>query len=151
WPVHEIFGCKTHWLGCRLLDRLPGRGAADRKTSPKLPRGRKVLISTAWEMGESAANKAFFNTLALDLSKDFFPLGERPRFGDMFYLSCDIFSKPQTKITLKIKLTNPASVEERAPIPAANKRGQPKIQWDYADGRRWVKLECRDETEALTE
>jgi len=96
-------------------------------------------------------NNAFFNNVPLDLSNYFFPFGERPRFGDRFYLSCEVFSKPQAKITLKIKLTNPASAGESAPIPPVSKKGQPKIQWECSDGRRWTTLECKDGTEALTE
>jgi hypothetical protein len=109
------------------------------------------MISAAWEVEETAVDNAFFNNLPLDLSKDFFPFGERPRFGDVFYLSCDAFAKPQAKITLKVKLTNPASAGESAPIPPVSKQGQPKIQWEHWDGRRWVTLACQDGTEALTE
>lgn len=151
WPAHEIFGRETQWLGCRLLDRLQRRVTADGEISPELPRVGAVMISAAWEVEEAAVNNAFFNNVPLDLSKDFFPFGERPRFGDVFYLSCDVFSKPQAKITLKIKLTNPASAAASAPIPPVNKKGQPKIQWECSDGRRWTTLECKDGTEALTE
>ena len=151
WPTHEIFCRETHWLGCRSLDRLQTRRIADREIRPKLPLVRAMMISASWEVEETAVDNAFFNNLSLELSKDFFPFGERPRFGDVFYLSCDVFSKPQAKITLKIKLTNPASAGEEAPIPPVSKKGQPKIQWEHWDGRRWVKLECMDGTEALTE
>ena len=109
------------------------------------------MISATWEVEETAVDNAFFNNLPLDLSKDFFPFGERPRFGDVLYLSCDAFSKPQAKITLKIKLTNPASAGANAPIPPVSKQGQPKIQWEHWDGRRWVTLACQDGTEAFTE
>ena len=151
WPTHAIFGREMYWLGCRLLDRLPRRVTADGETLPELPRVRRMMTSATWEVEEAAVDNAFFNNVPLDLSKDFFPLGERPRFGDVFYLSCDAFSKPQAKITLNIKLTNPASAGESAPIPPVSKKGQPKIQWERLDGRRWVALECRDGTEALTE
>jgi hypothetical protein len=151
WPVHEIFGRETHWLGCRLLDRLPRRATAEEEIPSTLPLVRTVMISAAWEVEETAVDNAFFNNLPLDLSKDFFPFGERPRFGDVFYLSCGAFAKPQAKITLQIKLTNPASAGESAPIPPVSKQGQPKIQWESGDGRRWVTMEYQDGTEALTE
>jgi len=151
WPAHEIYGRETPWLGCRLLVRLPGRPTAERELPSTLPVVRSVMISATWEVEETAVNTAFFNNLPLDLSKDFFPLGERPRFGDVFYLNCDAFAKPQAKITLQIKLTNPASAGENAPIPPVRKQGQPKIQWEHWDGRRWVTLACQDGTESLTE
>jgi predicted phage baseplate assembly protein len=151
WPAHEIWGRETHWLGCRLLDRLPSRVTTASATASGLPRIRTVTISAAWEVEETVVDHALFNNLPLDLSKDFFPFGERPRFGDVFYLSCDVFSRPQAEITLKFTLTNPASAGENSPIPPVNKTGRPRIQWEYWDGRRWVVLACRDDTEAFTE
>jgi len=151
WPAHEIFGRTTPWLGCRLLDRLPRRTTADGEPPAALALVRTVTISAAWEVEESAVAQAFFNNLPLDLSKDFFLFGERPRFGDVFYLSCDAFAKPQARITLQIKLTNPASAGGNAPILPVSKQGQPQIQWEHWDGRRWGTLECQDGTEALTE
>src|SRR5262249_23175346 len=150
WPIHEIFDRERQWLGCRLLDRLQKRETADEEIPPRLPRGGAGAGSAAWEWEEDAVDNAFFNTVPLDLSKDFFPFGELPRFGDVFYLNCDVFSKPQAKIILKIKLTNPASAGESAPIPPVSKKGQLKIQWEYSDGQRWVTLECKDGTEAFT-
>ena len=151
WPAHEIFGRKTPWLGCRLLDRLPRPATADGECPSTLPLVRTIMISATWEMEETTVDNAFFNNLPLDLSKDFFPFGERPRFGDVFYLSCDTFAKPQAKITLKITLTNPASAGANAPIPPVSKQGRPQIQWEHWDGRRWVTLACEDGTESFTE
>jgi Baseplate J-like protein len=145
WPRREIFGRELYWLGCRWLDRL------QRSTEAALPWVRSVTISATWEAEESVIDHAFFNGLPLDLSKDFFPLGERPRFGDVFYLSCNALAKPHANTSLKIKLTNPASAGDAAPIPPVSKNGQPKMQWEYWDGRRWTILACNDGTEALTE
>jgi hypothetical protein len=151
WPAHKIVHREMRWLGCRLLDRLPRRATADRESLSRPPLLGRVMASATWEVAETAVAHAFFNNLPLDLSKDFFPFGERPRFGDVLYLSCDAFAKPQARITLKIKLTNPASAGERAPIPPVSKMGQPQIHWEYWNGRRWVTLACQDGTEALTE
>jgi hypothetical protein len=151
WPLHTIFHRETQWLGCRLLARLQSWAAADGERSPSLPLIRTVKLSATWEVEDTAVNQAFFNNLPLDLSKDFFPFGERPRFGDVWYLSCDVFGKPETHITLHIKLTNPASAGTSAPIPAVYTAGQPKIQWEHWNGRHWVVLECQDGTQALTQ
>ena len=151
WPPHEIFGRKTRWIGCRMLDRLPMGNTAKKGLPVRLPRIGKVAVSAAWEMKEGAVDAAFFNNMPLDLSKDFFPFGASPRFGDVLYLKCDAFSVPKSRVSLKIKLTNPASAGEDAPIPAVSKMGEPGIQWECWDGRRWVPLAHKDGTDALTE
>jgi len=151
WPPLEIFGRNSRWLGCRLLDRLPVGNTAQKGAPIRAARIDKVAISAAWKMKEGVIDAAFFNNMPLDLSKDFFPFGPNPQFGDVFYLKCDAFSIPKTQASLKIKLTNPASAGENAPIPAVNKTGEPGLQWENWDGRRWVPIDCRDETEALTE
>jgi hypothetical protein len=148
WPTHER---DMHWLGCRLRDRLRRRATADGEIVPTLPLVESVLTSAVWTGEEVLVDLAFFNNVPLDLSKDFFPFGEWPRFGDVFSLSSEAFATPRAKITLRITLTNPASAREAAPIPPVSKRGQPRIQWERLDGRRWVALECTDGTEALTE
>ena len=147
WPRHER---DLHWLGCRLRGRMR-RAIMDGELVPALPLVESVLTSAAWTEEEALVDHGFFNNVPLDLSKDFFPFGEWPRFGDTFSLSSEAFATPRAKITLRITLTNPASAGEAAPIPPVSKRGQPRIRWERLDGRRWVALECTDGTEALTE
>jgi hypothetical protein len=149
WPPHELRGRSLPWLGCRLLDPLPAVGKGEQ--APQLPLVRSVRMTAIWEVAEGSPTGAFFNNLPIDLSKDFFPFGQRPQFGDLFYMSCDLFATPRCEITLKIKMTNPASGTESAPIAPANQEGDPKIRWEYWNGHRWVELVCRDETAVLTE
>jgi hypothetical protein len=108
------------------------------------------MLAARWQVEESLIQAAFFNNLALDLSRDFFPFGERPRFNDVFYVSSDAFAKPHTRVELKVALTNPASGRKSSPLPRASQAGHPVVQWEYWDGKRWTKLGCNDNTEALT-
>lgn len=69
----------------------------------------------------------FFNSTPLDLSKPFFPFGERPAFNDTFYIaSRAAFSQPGATVTLTTDLTSPTGEK-----PAASDTLQ--LVWEYWD------------------
>lgn len=154
WPSFPMGERNSRWLGCRLLDPMPITDKGEK--TKKLSFVTSVMITDAKEIPERRATGAFFNNLALDISKAFFPLGPMPEFGDTFYLDCN-FIDPELsathdcEITLKIKMVNPASSVNKTPIAPAGKAGNPKVQWEHWDGRQWAVLTCTDETQALTE
>lgn len=149
WLPGKIADREGFWLCCRSLDSLR-RMRTSGVTGSELPR-ETAAISVTWEGKNGELDHAFFNSAPLDLSKDFFPLGERPRFGDVFYLCSPAFSHAESVIAVDFRLTNPASAAESSPLPPVNKDGRPGIQWEGWDGRRWVALVCQDGTEDLTE
>ncbi|HEX2926978.1 MAG TPA: putative baseplate assembly protein [Ruminiclostridium sp.] len=72
---------------------------------------------------------ALFNYAPIDLSKDFYPFGEKPVFNDTFYLSCNnAFSKKNADITLDVKLSNAKKTPDTEEIT---------IAWEYWDGKKW--------------
>lgn len=72
---------------------------------------------------------AFFNNTPLDLSKDFYPFGERPKFNDTFHIgSKEVFSKEGATVTMKIVLSRGVDA------PASEKI---KLRWESWNGRRW--------------
>lgn len=73
----------------------------------------------------------FYNAALLDLSKDFYPFGQQPRFNDTFYFTCkEAFAKPRAVVTMEIKLSG-------LPI---NKNGGAEIIWEAYNGSNWEKL-----------
>jgi len=152
WPAYRLFGRETQWLACRLLQRLqaPARSGGS-EPATWLPRIRSLTLSALWKIKEAAVTQALFNNLPLDTSKDFFPFGERPRFGDVFYLNGDAFVRHKATVVLQIQLTNPASAGEPSPLRPVNRRGNPRLHWEGWNGERWLRLDCRDDTQALTE
>jgi hypothetical protein len=151
WPVDNVFGRQGRWLTCRLLDRLPHPEAlTETKPRSEFPPIELLVLSAGWQVIEGPLKAAFYNTLAIDLSRDFFPFGERPRFNDVFYVSSDAFARPRASVVLTISLTNPASGLKSSPLPRASQAGHPAVQWEYWDGKRWIKLGYRDSSEALT-
>lgn len=151
WPRYELIGQNTNWLGCRLKQRLPVQEIAGRSSAPHSMTIKAVRISGTWKVQECMLQEAMVNAMPLDITKDFFPFGERPRFGDVFYLKCEAFSMARANAEIQVKLTNPASAGEPAPIPLVYKRGKPVIRWECWDGNRWAELSCEDGTKAFLE
>ncbi len=96
---------------------------------------------------------AVFNYAPIDLTKDYYPFGERPLFNDAFYICCkDAFSKADARITLNISLS------EGLTSPKAN---GVLLGLEHWNGVKWVEFGkignvtgkgnvTRDETEAFT-
>jgi len=75
----------------------------------RVPAVNHITASYRAEQNGLVPEFGFTNTVALDLSKDFFPFGEQPRFNDTFYLaSQEAFSKAKAPLTINVTLTNPA-------------------------------------------
>jgi len=75
---------------------------------------------------------AFFNNLPIDLSKDFFPFGERPKFNDIFSIAGhEAFSKAGAQITIDVKLSDTPPRPDTKSIT---------LIWEYRDGEKWVTL-----------
>ncbi|MCC2959355.1 putative baseplate assembly protein [Massilia sp. IC2-278] len=169
WPAQRIGGVQAHWLTCRLrpasLDQPPGAGAGSinpgRVTVPDIAApdiaGFHILglhiaglrISGSAHLEPQAPELAFNGALALDTSKDFFPLGERPRFGELLYLAARAFGIPSARVVLDVRLTNPAGATD-APIPPVSREGRPVLLWEAHTRRGWIALGAEDGTQALT-
>jgi hypothetical protein len=75
---------------------------------------------------------AVFNESPINLTKDFYPLGERPVFNDTFYIaSSEAFSKEDAIITIGIKLSDGVAPPDTESIALA---------WEYWNGIRWEEI-----------
>lgn len=86
---------------------------------------------------------ALFGVLPLDTSQTFYPLGQAPNPGDVFYFaSQEILSKPNAEVVVEVGLAEtPAS---KFNVDSSGGSGQvdlePEIRWQYWNGRRWTDL-----------
>ncbi len=152
WPEYDLFGRRGHWLACRLRQPLPiADGMVGVRGRQEHPTVYSVAVSGRWQVNESPVTGAFSTAIPLDLTRDFYPFGERPRFNDVFYVASDTFANPGTNVSVNVTLTNPASGPSNRSLPRAAKTGQLVIGWEYWDGRRWTEIGARDQTDALTE
>jgi Baseplate J-like protein len=88
----------------------------------------QVRASVTINRTDLSPDRCFVNGTAIDLSKDFYPFGEQPRFNDTFYIaSRDTFAKAGL-VTVKIVLTNGQPVKADGGIA---------ICWETWDGQAW--------------
>lgn len=135
-----VGGVTSRWLRCRLLTPVTASTSAQagRVRQTQLPRLRTVRLRAELERADMRAEAAATNQAAADLTKDFFPFGEKPRFGDAFYLAHrEAFSEEGASVTVTLNLTNTVATAKPKP-PAAS--SDLRLRWEYWDGATWVAL-----------
>jgi predicted phage baseplate assembly protein len=142
WPACTIDGITARWLACCAMPAAPGAAA------PRI--GHLRVSSRAWLEG-ATVDDACCGALPLDTSRDFAPLGERPRFNDVFQFTTPACALPGARVTLTVRLTNPADIAD-APLPPVDPAGAPRLRWEIgaADATGWRVLDVEDDTGALT-
>lgn len=96
-------------------------------TDPKALTISNVSVAVSIDNKAVPTYKAMFNHVALDLSKDFLPFGERPRFNDTFYIASQpAFSGHASRVSFAIVLS-------RTPATPTNVG----LDWEYWDGTSW--------------
>lgn len=141
WPTTEFRGVRSRWLAARLSARGQGHWSVH---------ARRIELQADVHRAGIPVDLAFSDHGDVDLTKDFYPLGTRPAFGTTFYLaSREGFLHPGTRVTLAVRLTNPADAVEEPPIPRVHADGHPRIWWEYWNGIRWVRLSVIDDTRQL--
>jgi len=160
WPSLTLNGegVARRWLRARIVAGSYKSPAGYRPpviSSLTLTYGDLLRVSTvqtrviAVEQG-LAPELAAADQLPVDLSKDFFPFGERPRFNATLYLANErAFSKPGAKVRLTISLTNPKD-EKLTPLPAVANGAL--LAWEYWDSktRSWQDLRPDDQSASFT-
>lgn len=127
-PTREMEGEESAWL----------RGELDlsRTEAPSdwtLTRLDTVRLGIEIADSDLLPELAFANQVPIDPSTDFFPFGERPKVGDVFYLANDAaFSRPGAAVTLEVELTE---------TPFASQDPALELAWEYWNGKQWTVLE----------
>lgn len=150
WPTGQICDMESNWLTCRLRmghAAQPGSNGAGAWRSAHIAR---IRISASAGVKAAPVAGAFYGPIPLDISRDFFPLGERPRFGDVFYLGSETFATAGARVMIAIKLTNPTGADA-TPIPPVSRAGNPRLIWETYTNRGWIAMDFDDETRSLTQ
>lgn len=96
-----------------------------------------VDVRTGTEPEPVAPPGAFAGGTPLDVTRDFYPFGEQPRFNDTFYLACPAsLVRPGADLTLDVALTN-APDNPDSPVPPVRTVGDPVTVWEAWDGTGW--------------
>ena len=143
WLPTVIGGVESLWLSCRIAPPVIDRAGF---ASPRIG---ALRVGARAEGQQEAATALCWGSLPLDASKDYFPFGERPRFGELFHVMAPAFAVPGARIVLDVHLTNPAGQAD-GPLPAVERKGQPRVQWEAFTRRGWVALDASDGTQNFT-
>lgn len=126
----------NHWIFAELKTPMPEN---------QLPEIDTIKTSVSIAPSPSLSpDLAFFNNIPLDLTKDFYPFGEKPKFNDTFYIgSEEVFSKEGATITITVTLSDPTAV------PAPDTRNI-KLVWEFWSGRGWEEIDETTKTDVST-
>ena len=130
--ARAVNGRDGFWLCGQLKSSLSPGGFLPRIDS------LSVLVTIDHTGLLTVPERSFANQTPLDLSKDLFPFGEKPKIGDVFYLAnAEALSKPGAAVDLHIALTNPSD-PNATPPPAASTNVM--LTWEFWNGRAWQLL-----------
>lgn len=121
--VQTIGGIQARWLRARLADNL--------QTLSSVPSIKQMTAeATIVRPPILSPDYGFTNFAPLDLSKDCFPFGEKPRVGDAFLLaSQEVFARPGATVTVDVTLSDlPVERKEWAGV---------KLVWEVSSGVGW--------------
>ncbi|KYC43642.1 hypothetical protein WA1_00260 [Scytonema hofmannii PCC 7110] len=125
-PISLVNGIANRWLRCRLLTPITG--------TIQLSSLQNLNLQATLNLTGLLLEAAFTNQLPIDLTKELFPFGEKPKFGDVFYLAhLEAFSLAGANITLNITVINPGG---NTLPPTAD----PRLIWECWNGQIWVQL-----------
>src|SRR5262249_20956053 len=116
---------------------------------------RNVELDLTFNVDGLDPDKAFADGSAVDLTKPFFPFGQQPQPGSIFYFnSQEVFTKPGAKVQIYVART--ASPQDKVDISNVPDNSTPVItdanptqdkntldhliDWEYWNGTKWITL-----------
>jgi hypothetical protein len=141
----------SRWLRCRLLKPITRstQAVAGMVRDSHLPRLESILVRMLVQRsaGERIApDLGFFNAAPLDLTKEFFPFGEKPKPNDALLLaSTEAFSLSRAtheadqsaRIDLEVQLANTHLLPGAASVWPS---GDLEIAWECWNGSAWQRV-----------
>lgn len=134
---------QNRWIRCRLTTPITPTGLVVQGMvrASQLPVVSGLTLEVLIEERGLQAEAAFTGRVPVDVTKDFYPFGEKPKLGETLYLASDVaFSEQDATVTLHVELTNPASGEPAPTIPRTTTDGNPVLRWENWNGRSWEEL-----------
>ena len=138
WPRTVHRSRIGRWLRVEIADAggsyttLPRIGSLTAGYGWDLPRVSGITAQVNTTPAPLPPPAAASNATPLDLSKDFYPFGEQPRFNDTFTIACpDELARPGAEVALTLTV-NPAR--------PARTEGTRRLSWEVPDGQSWRAL-----------
>lgn len=126
-------GQQNSWTKNWIFAELNTPILVDRDKLPEIDTiNASVKISPVLSVPTILPDIAFFNNIPIDLTKDFYPFGEKPKFNDTFYIgSEEVFSKENAHLTIDVTLSDGIDVPNTTNI---------KLIWEFWEGKGWGKI-----------
>ncbi|KCZ70546.1 conserved hypothetical protein, phage tail-like region [Candidatus Methanoperedens nitroreducens] len=116
----------SHWILAELSTPIP---------KDKLP---VIKVKAAVGIGKAdpvSLSAGFFNNAPLDMTRDFYPFGEKPKFNETYYIYSkqikEVFSKVEGEITITVTLSQGVDLPDTEKI---------KLFWELWNGKSWEKI-----------
>jgi predicted phage baseplate assembly protein len=140
----------SRWLRCRLLTPITrsSLAVAGMVRASRLPKINGIIVTVDVRRTRAQGllpDLGFTNGAPLDLTKEFFPFGEKPKLYDTLFLaSLEAFSKDRTannalesaSVELDVQLANPLG-EDPSSVPPSRDL---MLAWDCWNGSAWQEL-----------
>lgn len=139
--VKLLNSIKSRWLRCRLQTRITIAKQAQPAMvrDSQLPSINRITLQATIGKSGQVIEYGFTNLLPVDLSKPFFPFGEKPRLGDTLYLTNQkAFSKSDAIVTLHVNLADLAAVGIE--LPKTDKEPEPTLEWEIWTSQGWLSV-----------
>jgi hypothetical protein len=115
---------------------------------------RKLEVDLTFNVLGLDPDKAFADSVKLDVTKPFYPFGQQPQPGAAFYFSQEeVFSKPGAQVQIYVArtmspldafdITTPEVSIPSVAVPVQPQTKKPLshlIAWEYWNGQRWVTM-----------
>jgi Baseplate J-like protein len=142
-PQQTIANISSRWLRCRLTTRItkcdkPHSGMV---RESQLPTISKVTFQATVGKEAHPIAYAFANQLPIDLSKPFYPFGEKPKFGDTLYLGSPLsFARAAANVTLNLELADLSVLGLLLPQAINPAESKIELTWEIWTTKGWVVL-----------
>ena len=107
---------------------------------------KTMIVRLTLKLSALALTKAFNDGTKLDTTKPFYPFGQQPQPGTVFYFNNkEIFSKPAARFRMHLPRTSAPSDQLRTPDVAQRNDNtfgdlDPQVIWEYWNGQEWTEL-----------
>ncbi|PPT06336.1 hypothetical protein CKA32_000458 [Geitlerinema sp. FC II] len=139
----------ARWLRIRVAEgtytQLPEIEAIALDYTWDLPTIDRVRIQYEITADPTFPELGFFNTTALDFTKAFYPLGDRPNFNDALYFSLNSdYAKPNVTVTVEVE---PENLNNLIPNPSEDL----ELKWEISNSETWTPLGTATPTTSSSE
>jgi uncharacterized phage protein gp47/JayE len=98
-------------------------------------------VQLTFKLSALSLTKAFNDGTQLDTTKPFYPFGQQPQPGTVFYFNNkEIFSKPGARFRMYLPRTSAPSDKLKTVNEPSIKELEPQVIWEYWNGREWTDL-----------